>query len=356
MTVDRLKSGRWRARVRWKGQYLGSATFDLKRDAQAWERERIAAIASGRASLEANASTVGEYLTRWLAGEAFAATTLRQWRYVVKRFVRPRWGTTPLCDVRHSDIAVWVQELSGTPRLAAQSLSCLRAALRLAVEDGVLIRDPSELVVAPKRRSPAREVLALTGEELRRLADAMPTPRDRLMTLVMGIGGLRFGEAAALTVGSLCPEGIRVQGSVDYFDGARPVYSPGKTAAARRTVLLPGWLRAELERLAAGRAESALLFEAAGGLPIRRTTWNSYTLARACGRAGVPRISTHVLRKTAVTQLIAAGVPPARVAAQVGHASPATTLGVYTRQTRADDDVLREALGQIGTRAHDAAA
>lgn len=60
--------------------------------------------------------------------------------------------------------------------------------------------------------------------------------------------------------------------------------------------------------------------------------------ARACGRAGVPRVRFHDLRHSATTLLLEGGVPTKVVSEILGHADTRTTLEIYAHVTETMQD------------------
>ena len=109
---------------------------------------------------------------------------------------RPR-----ISDVRYSDVQAWVAELAVQrgPSIVRTAYSVLARILDDAVRDRMLTSNPARGVKLPTK-APQRHVY-LTAEQLARLADE--SGRYRSLVLLLGVGGLRWGEAAALRVGDV---------------------------------------------------------------------------------------------------------------------------------------------------------
>jgi integrase len=113
--------------------------------------------------------------------------------------VEPRWGSVPLGDILHTDVAGWTAELVThySATLVRTAHSVLARILDDAVRDRLLASNPARGVKLPGR--PARRNVYLTPEQLQHLADDAPVAY-RSLVLLLGVGGLRWGEAAALRV------------------------------------------------------------------------------------------------------------------------------------------------------------
>lgn len=104
----------------------------------------------------------------------------------------------------------------------------------------------------------------LTHGQLHRVAVA--SGRLRTLILVLGYCGLRFGEAAALTVANVdtAARRIRVRRSVTYVPGKGLVEGPTKGKQSR-AVPVPEFLARLLETELAGRGDKDLAFPSARG-------------------------------------------------------------------------------------------
>ena len=83
----------------------------------------------------------------------------------------------------------------------------LRQILRMAVNDGLLPRNPAELLHAPKTTKKERTVIAI--EQVTNLLSQLPL-RDAIIIKLAGIVGMRPGEILALTWDSIQPDGLHI--------------------------------------------------------------------------------------------------------------------------------------------------
>ncbi len=107
-----------------------------------------------------------------------------------------------LADVTHADVSAWVTALSAAglaPSTVRQCHRVLSRVLALAVRDGRMPRNPADKVPLPRARKAEKRFL--THGEVDRLAEAAGD--YGLAVRVLASSGLRFGELAALRVGSV---------------------------------------------------------------------------------------------------------------------------------------------------------
>ncbi len=186
----------------------------------------------------------------------------------------------------------------------------------------------------------------LTHAQLRRLADeAGPW---RVLVLLLGYTGLRWGEASALRARDIDLARRRADVSRAFSDvGGRLVLGTPKSAESRRTVPLPRFLADELAAALAGKAPDDLAFTMPGGSPVRLSNWRGTTFRPARARAGLSDgLRVHDLRHTAASLMIQAGYPPKMLQAIMGHASITTTLDLYGHLYPGDMDRYADRLGE----------
>jgi integrase len=254
----------------------------------------------------------------------------------------PVWGSVRLSDVSHQDVAAWVGRLSTTVgasrcRKAAILFSGMLAA---AVRDQRISRNPCDGVPLPRLTAKAQRFLDHT--ELQQLADqAGPY---RVMVLVLGLAGLRFGECAALRVGDvdLLRRRLRVSRSMSEING-KLILSSTKTHQAR-DVPIGRFLADLLAVEIAGKAPADLLFSSPEGESIRLSNWRRRTWDPAIASARMEGLTPHDLRHTAASLAIASGASVKHVQRMLGHQSAAMTLDVYAGLFDSDLDAVTDRL------------
>jgi len=212
-------------------------------------------------------------------------------------------------------------------------------------------RIPRAGVKLPKR--PPRRNVYLTAAQLDQLA--VESKHYRSLVLLLGVGGLRWGEAAALTVSSV--DFLRRR--VDLHRNAVMVNNTIIVGALKsnlnRSVALPAFVIDALSETAKGKGRDDLLWSThAGGYlgpPSTTVSWLSGAVAR-CQKPDptFPRVTAHALRHTAASLAISAGANPKVVQRMLGHASAAMTLDVYADLFESDLDSVAENVGKLWAR------
>lgn len=217
--------------------------------------------------------------------------------------------------------------------------SVLHAALQDALRWGLVARNVSTLIKAPRRST--GEMKFLGPEAARKLLDAVKgEPMEALFTVALTCG-LREGEMQALRWSEveLGKQRLRVTATLAGVREGVPVFGEPKTKHARRTVWLSGIATEALERHQieqeyrrglAGPAwvENGLVFPNEVGAPLWRSQIRRQWL-RVLSKADLPPIRVHDLRHSAASILLAEGVPVKVVSEMLGHSDVTTTLRIY---------------------------
>ncbi|MFO0574667.1 MAG: site-specific integrase [Polyangia bacterium] len=215
-----------------------------------------------------------------------------------------------------------VSERTGR-RIAAdshqQTLRLAKGMFRWAKEQGLTRNDPFDAVQPIGRKRAGKPQLHI--DEARRWAKtatelAEGGDRMALAGLMLLLMGLRASEAL-----------LRQVRDVD--DDAQVLWIPrGKTASARRRLLVPTSIQGLLRQQCAGRRPEELLFPALTGGRISNASLHK-KVHKICDLAGVPRVCPHSLRGLHSTLAVQAGVSAEAVAQSLGHTSFAMTARHY---------------------------
>lgn len=249
--------------------------------------------------------------------------------------------TTPAGLVNY---AQWLSEARRlAPATVKRRLACLRAFMSWAERQGAIETSPFRTAEI-RIRIPKRLPRCLTAAELRSLfrarKDASPT--TALAILLLFTTGMRVAELIGLRVADidLDRRTLRIRGK---GDRERQVFLVSSEVVAE--------LRHYLRDHRLGRAlDSALLVAASGGgVSTDRIRAGLRKVAKAAGLAR--RITPHMLRHSAATSLIEAGVDIRFVQRLLGHRSISTTE-IYTHVS---DMRLKQAVVKANTLARFAA-
>jgi integrase len=320
----------YRARIYYRGRYVASRTFQRKRDAQEWERRQTDSLRSGVWSDPAAGDRpVGEWCQIWLdAQPARQPATVRKIRGVIAKPIAGTFGRRPLVSVRPSEVQAWAAELSRTQSVATarHALGVLRRVFEYAVRDGVIQRNPAAGIRLSKVQG--NDPRPLTHDELWRLAGVVDAARDRLLVLVAGYCGLRWGELAALRWSDVDLQSRTLRVVRAFSEEApRGELSPIKNHQAR-TVPVPEIVSVELAEYKALQPRGELAFPSASGTLLRNRNWRRDVFDPAVEAQGLG-ITPHNLRDTAASLAIQEGASVVAVARLLGHESAATTLNHY---------------------------
>ena len=324
-----------------KRKYLNKTIHGGLRDAQAHLNRLLSERDLGR-NLDSSKQTLNLYLDRWLevcAKPRLRTKSFEDYKGLLRRYVRPQLGIKLLVSVQPLDIQSLFRELLDRG-LAARSIryshAVLRSALKQAVRWKLLPTNPAEFVDLP--RQTRRSVGVLSVEQARGFMTAIVGhPYEALLGLAMSTG-MRPSEYLALTWADidLVRGTVSVSRTLEWEKGGWQ-FADTKRSRSRRVIKLQAWVIALLEKhrqSVEGRNDNNparnLVFVAKCGRPIREPKFVRRYFKPLLRKAGLPNIRLYDLRHTAATLALAAGVSPKIISEQLGHASVAFTLDVYS--------------------------
>jgi integrase/recombinase XerD len=258
--------------------------------------------------------------------EAYRSDLQQYGEFLARRGVDPL-AVTPI------DLASFITELADgrddrpavAPATLQRKIACLRSFYRHLRRDGILDRDPTSELRAPRSRQRLPKVLS--RDEVARLlqqprGSSPGAIRDRALLETMYACGLRASEAIGLEVSEVDLEAgiLRARGK-----GSKERIVPIGTKAIES---LNDYLDKARPRLVGDRDQPRLFVNLRGGGLSRQ---GLYKIVQGHARsAGLEqRMSPHTLRHTFATHLLAGGCDLRSLQEMLGHADIGTTQ-VYT--------------------------
>ncbi len=229
------------------------------------------------------------------------------------------------------------------------ALGLVRMVLKDAVDDRRLIRNPCDGINAPRRQFRSRAYL--NHRQVEQLAIAAGGEHGLVVNL-LAYTGLRWGELAALSVGSvdMLRHRLQITQALAEADGRLNWKSPKDHEP--RSVPFPPFLAGELGERMLGKSREELLFSASNGGPLGVSLWRPrvFNVARD-SLADFPRVTPNDLRHTAASLSVSAGGNVLALARMLGHEDPSLTLRTYADLFGSNLDALADVLDQHRTAA-----
>lgn len=330
--------------------------FKTKRDAEAFAANvEVAKMRGEYVPPTVGRITVGELGPPWLERQQghMKASGFRSYESAWRIHVEPRWGRARVSEIRFTAVQAWVSQLAVKRGavVVQTAYSVLARILDDAVRDRLLASNPARSVKMPKR--PPRRNVYLTVSQLDKLAEE--SGRYRSLVLLLGVGGLRWGEAAALRVSDIDFLRRRIHLHRNAVQVGSKIVVGTLKSNKNRTVMLPNFVFDALAETAKGKDRDDLLWPSASGgymgPPASKQSWLSGAVER-CQKSDptFPRVTAHALRHTAASLAISAGANPKVVQRMLGHASAAMTLDVYADLFESDLTLVADSVGKMWAR------
>ncbi|SHO87281.1 site-specific integrase [Mycobacteroides abscessus] len=352
-----LKSGakRWRAYYRNpEGAQKSKSGFKTKRDAEAFiAKTEVSKLDHAYIDPTKAKTSVGELGKRWakVKESQMKPSGWRSYESAWRIHVEPRWGNTPLSRIERLDIEEWIADLGED--LGADSIGrchgVLHGILKMAVENGMLVRNPAAGVPLPTPDEV--DPVFLTHSQLEAfITEAGRGSRTRsdapAIVSVLGYCGLRWGELAALTPERI--DGNRIHVVKNVTQGKEGMTVGSTKGGKRRVVPIPRRVQAVLAALVNYTKAGSLVFPAEDGGYAKSPgadTWFSRAVAR-CQEVDptFPDLTPHKLRHTAVSLAISTGASIKSIQAIAGHKDAGMTLNKYGHLMSAELDHVADAL------------
>ncbi len=316
-------------------------------------------------------TTFGEWLKRW--HQSYVVTNTRSrtadsYKSEIRNHIIPSLGQVRLSDLRPQHLQeYYARALSGGRKDGRGGLSArtvtyhhrlISESLKYAVRNGVLPRNPAEMVDPPRRSRP--EIAILAPRHIPRFLAAIRESQFLVLFFTAFATAMRQGEILALTWRDIDLERgfISVTKSLTKRSGVIEV-NETKTAYSRRRIDMSASLvrmLREHRRDEEGRGkmldrpleETDLAFCYPVNRPCDPTTV-SRNFTRLIRRAGLPYLNFHGLRHSHASLLIASGVDIKTVSARLGHASTSFTLDTYGHLLKGMQEGAAKTINEVQT-------
>lgn len=285
--------------------------------------------------------TLAEWMEYWMESELLGSIKKSSWqtyRNQLNRHILPALGACMLTQLTPKMIHDFVEQMESSglaPSTIRGVYRLLAAAMRFALDEGVIRKNPCRRIRIAKRECAEQRVLSRSEQE--KLRQAASDERD-LPALLSLYTGLRLGEVCALKWSDIdwergtitvCRTVQRVA-QTDGADGcAKTILMIGtpKSTRSRRVLPVPDFILSLMKERLNQSARTEYVFSASAHAADPRTIQRRFH--RLAGRLGMEGVHFHTLRHSFATRLLELGVDIKTVSALLGHGSARTTLDFY---------------------------
>jgi integrase len=264
-------------------------------------------------------------------------TTRHDYRELLDNYVLPQWKDWAVAAIRWEDVSAWIDDVRDKPGVSGRMLGPARVVkiyrvfsmvMKRALLSGRIGLNPATNHDLPRVEDDDEHVY-LKHDQLETLAGT--AGEYRLLILMLGYCGIRWGEASAIKAGRLDLDTRRLRVVQAFTDvGGKLELGPVKNHEKRSVPLLRSYAE-EFRPLVDSRKPAELLFTAPEGGPLRYGNFRSRVFDKAVKAAGLAGlgVTPHKLRHTAASLAIAAGADVKVVQTMLGHKSATMTLDLY---------------------------
>jgi integrase len=298
----------------------------------------------GGLTFEATQLTIERYFEMWLNGKELSRRygTVDNYRKIINSYILPKMGQMRLQElspIHIKQLYSLLKEEGKSPRSVQAVHVVLHCALKQAVREGLLGRNPVDAVDRP--RVEQAELQILNEEQARQfLIAASGSPFETVFYLALTTG-MRKGELLGLKWSDVDWEKgtLHIQRQLQQVGWGGSTLVPPKTKSGRRKIKLGQGTLAQLE---AHRERQELLKAAAGNrwqendliFTTRIGTFAdqsklSREFKQLLKKAGLPSIRFHDLRHTSISFLLEMGLPVNTVQHRAGHSRASVTVDIY---------------------------
>lgn len=312
-------------------------------------RDQLLADASRGILPSTERTTVAEFLDRWMQDYVrpnLSPATIRSYDTEIRNHLAPALGSAMLRDLKPEHLARLYALKAQDGMAPAHVLylhRILHKALNTAMKWGLVVRNVVDAVDAPKLRQEERPILTL--DQAQDVLKHVRTDRLYSLYLIALEVGLREGELCARRWSDFDGKArsLKVSTKIQREKGKGLIEGPTKAkrprsmaalSAMATNALLEHKRRQDAERRAAGSAwQGDWIWCWEDGRPYAPECISKHWRGVRAALNLSSEVRFHDLRHTSATLAIAAGEPLKVAQERLGHAKPATTLGMYGHAT-----------------------
>ena len=307
-----------------------------------------------------------EWLDIWLwdyKANNIRPLTFESYERIIRLYIKPKLGSYKLSDLKNHDIQKEVNKL-GASRTTELFCTILKASLRHAVRLDMLLKNPSEYIIIPRKNK--RAIKPLNVKERHELTKALSSHRLGVAFYLLVVTGMRKGELLALKWDDIDfrnkminvsksskrirvfknrePAGYEnVEGNTKTEKGRRIIPMLDKTVAMMKYHMA----KQNIEKVKAKQyQDKQYVFCSRQGKVISGRNFNKY-FYKFLADNGIDKITPHGLRHTFATAGLENGIELKSMQELLGHSSINVTANIYTHvsnsQKRQEIQKLKDA-------------
>ena len=335
--LQRAPEGIVRASKQWTASAIGasgvvSEPFAKLDDAVHWLNQTKVLLSRGEELPNRKEKVLLEtYSWEWLESD-YSDNKSRKGTYAsqLRLHVNPYLGSLDLREITANQLDQWVQDL-GTHGVGTSTIrgacSAVSRMLKKATKAGIITKTPWVNIEVPSaKRSPKAK--AFNERDLLDLSEACG--KYRLLVLILGLCGLRIGEATYLKKKhfDFKANTIHVIEAWATTRTGKRIPGPPKNGEPRE-VPIPGRLRKDLLALVLPLDENDFLFVGERGGALNSDHFREEWFKPGAKSLEIHNAGVHMLRHTCASLLLRIGTPITTVSAILGHSGVDITLKTY---------------------------